>query len=250
VQTDSGLGGPPIGSAAELLDRIAVIEQALPPEDGLASFNRVYRRITEAVQQELGVGGFGDPVWMEHLDVVFGNRYLAAVRASVSDPDQVPRAWAALLERRSDRRITPLQFALAGVNAHINYDLPIAVVETSADLGTTLEAAPHRSDYERINLVLAAAEPAIRASFEDDLLRAADQAVPGLQDVVANFNLVKARETAWAHAEVLWTLRQTNPSLETEYLAGLDHLVGFAGRGLLVPLLVDDSRMSATMAHT
>ena len=70
----------------------------------------------------------------------------------------------------------------------------------------------------------------------DALLKAADRAAPGLQDVVANFNMVKARETAWANGETLWALRQVSSSLEASFLDGLDHLVGFAGRGLLVPL--------------
>jgi hypothetical protein len=47
--------------------------------------------------------------------------------------------------------------------------------------------------------------------------------------------MVHARETAWEHALTLWALHGT--ALETVYLDGLDHLVGFAGRGLLVRLL-------------
>ena len=42
----------------------------------------------------------------------------------------MPTAWQPLFERRADPGIEPIQFALAGMNAHINHDLPLAVVAT------------------------------------------------------------------------------------------------------------------------
>ena len=105
-----------------------------------------------------------------------------------------------------------------------------------------LKEAKRRLEQElavdaQVNTILASLEPAIRTSFETGLLQTADHAVPGLQDVVANFDMVKARETAWANAETLWALQRTSPALQSVFEQGLDHLVGFAGRGLLVPLL-------------
>ena len=143
------------------------------------------------------------------------------------------------MDRRADQRVLPLQFALAGMNAHINHDLPIAVVTTSAELGTSPDAGSHHADFERVNTLLAAAEPIIRKSFSDALLNVLDRTAPGLQDVVANFSMVKARQTAWANAETVWALKQVSPALEASFLDGLDHLVGFASRGLLVPLRPD-----------
>jgi hypothetical protein len=226
----------PVTSIADLLAQMQSVDLALPPADGLACFNRMYRSITQTVEAQIGVDFFAGPAWMTHLDVVFGNLYLSAASASEGQPGSVPRAWAALLEQRSNPRVTPLQFALAGMNAHINHDLPIAVVTACQDLGTTPEAESHRADYDRVNTVLAAAEQSVRQSFEDSFLLSADRALPGLQDVVANWSVVQARETAWSNAMTLWALRQVSPDLAAEYLDGLDHLVGFAGRGLLVPL--------------
>jgi hypothetical protein len=87
-----------------------------------------------------------------------------------------------------------------------------------------------------VNTVLAQVEPTIRQMFSVSILHAADRAVPGVQDVVANFDMVKARETAWANATTLWALRQLSAATAADFLDGLDHLVGFAGRGLLVPV--------------
>jgi hypothetical protein len=237
MPSNAVLGGPPVTSIDELPDRLTAIDQALPPSDGLACFNRMYRLVTESIKQHVGAGLFADPDWMSQLDIVFGNLYLDAVRASVQQPDQMPRAWAALIDRRADIRVTPLQFALAGMNAHINRDLPVAVVTTCVTLNTSPDAGAHHADFQRVNTVLAQVEPTIRQMFSVSLLQAADRAVPGVQDVVANFDMVKARETAWANATTLWALRQVSAATAADFLDGLDHLVGFAGRGLLVPVI-------------
>jgi hypothetical protein len=237
VLADDALTGPPIGTIQELLERMAAIAQVLPATDGLACFNRMYQLVTGAVQQHLTVGVFGDPAWVDRLDVVFGNLFLDAVRASVDNPAQDPRAWAALLERRSDNRVLPLQFALAGMNAHINRDLSVALTLTCTALNTSLDAGSHHADYEYVNTILALVEPPIRQSFSDSFLLGVNQVIPGLQDVVANFDMLKARAGAWANAETLWALQQSSPALGAAFLDSLDHLVGFAGRGLLVPLL-------------
>src|SRR6266478_2513790 len=68
VQPDTVLGGPPVGSIVDLLDRMAAIDAALPAADGLACFNRMYRLVTLAVQQHLDNGSFADPAWMARLD--------------------------------------------------------------------------------------------------------------------------------------------------------------------------------------
>jgi hypothetical protein len=174
---------------------------------------------------------------MSQLDIVFGNLYLDAVRASVQQPGQTARAWAALIDRRADTRVTPLQFALAGMNAHINRDLPVAVVTTCVALNTSPDAGAHHADFQRVNTVLAQVEPTIRQMFSVSILHAADRAAPGVQDVVANFDMVKARDTAWANATTLWALRHLSAATAADFLDGLDHLVGFAGRGLLVPVI-------------
>ena len=47
----------------------------------------------------------------------------------------MPRAWAPLFEARRNPRVAPLQFALAGLNAHTNHDVPIGLVKACARTG-------------------------------------------------------------------------------------------------------------------
>ena len=57
-----------------------------------------------------------------------------------------------------------------------------------------------------------------------------------LDSVLVMWNVRKAREAAWTNGEVLWQLR-TVTALQRDYLARLDRMTSFAGRGLLVPRL-------------
>lgn len=132
-------------TVAGAIARMEAIEAALPAADGLACFNRMYLDVTTQVNSQIGQGFFADPVFMTNLDVAFANLYFAAAD-SAADPATVPLAWRPLVERRAVAGIEPVQFALAGMNAHINHDLPLAMVSTCTTLGTTPEAGPHFAD--------------------------------------------------------------------------------------------------------
>jgi Family of unknown function (DUF5995) len=111
------------------------IGAALPASDGLACFNRMYLDVTRQVNSQLGQGFFADPVFMIQLDVNFANLHLAADAAGTAAA--VPLAWRPLVARRAVAGIEPVQFALAGMNAHISHDLPLAMVSTCTALART-----------------------------------------------------------------------------------------------------------------
>ena len=110
-------------------------------------FNRMYLTVTEAVAAGLSRGTvFSDPAFMEQLDVTFASLWIEAYDADVHD---VPRAWAALFERRHDRSVLPVQFALAGMNSHIGHDLAVAVIETCRQRDTSPGASPESGTTTR-----------------------------------------------------------------------------------------------------
>jgi hypothetical protein len=142
-----------------------------------------------------------------------------------------------LFEARERIDVLPLQFALAGMNAHINRDLPVALVETWAELDVppTRRSAAYR-DFERVNAVLAVAEERVKARLIRGALAQLDVGLGRVDDVLAMWKVEEARTAAWVNGETLWALR-TAPELRTRYLRTLDRMVGFAGRGLLRPLV-------------
>ncbi len=77
------------------------------------------------------------------LDVIFAGLYFLAVVDSLGS-QSVPSAWSALFEARYRTGIDRIQFALAGMNAHINHDLALALLATDADLNIVPASAAPR----------------------------------------------------------------------------------------------------------
>jgi hypothetical protein len=233
----SNLPSGPVTTIEAALGRMQAIAAALPLTDGLACFNRMYIIVTQTVLDAVSTAtSFGDPAFMARLDVVFANLYLGAIDAFRTAPATAPRCWSELLSHRSDARIAPMQFALAGMNAHIDHDLPIAVATTCEDLGTAPDQGTHAADYDKVNALLGGLDQRIRESFETGVLLDLDRRAAGLENVVGNFGIDTARAAAWVSARALWDLRHDH-WLSDRYTDGLDEAAALAGRSLMVPLL-------------
>ena len=226
---------PPPSSVAEVVARLETTVSPLSSSDGVACFARLYLAVTEGVQKRLAGLSFSDPRFLERLDVVFADLFFVAFEAFEHDPAQAPRAWLPLFEARSRHGIVPLQFALAGMNAHINRDLPVALVATCHEFNTrpARDSAQH-VDFKRVNDLLAVVEAQVKQQYLSGWQRVVGRHLRRVDDVVAMWNISRARDAAWVNAETLWAIRD-DTNLTSDYLASLDRMTGFAGRGLLVP---------------
>jgi Family of unknown function (DUF5995) len=204
----AGLPAPstPVTTVAEVIARMEAAESALPAADGLACFNRMYLGVTRQVYNQLGEAFYADPAFMTQLDVAFAGLYFGAIEAA-SDPAAVPLAWRPLVEQRANTRIEPVQFALAGMNAHINHDLPLALVATCTALATSPDAGAHYADYQKVDQLLDAAEQSVRESFESASELAVDHHVTAVSNLIANWTINSARDMAWNNCLLLWAVR-------------------------------------------
>ncbi len=223
--------GPPaaVTSVPGAIAQMEAIAAATAPGDGLACFNRMYLQVTQEVNSRLGQGFFADPVFMTALDVAFANLYFGAA----ADPAAVPLAWRPLIEQRAVAGIEPIQFALAGMNAHINHDLPLAVVSTCAELATSPAAGTHLADYQKVDQLLDAAEQSVRQSFESAPELAADHHLQAVGNLVASWTINSARDLAWNNSLLLWELRDI-PVARGLFLDSLAAGTAAASRMLLV----------------
>jgi hypothetical protein len=217
-----------------VIRRMRAILRELPPEDGVAAFTRLYLAVTEAVSAQ--ARQFENEPFLRALDVAFANLYFDALDALRSGSGAVPRAWAPLVEARGRPGVLPLQFALAGMNAHINRDLPVALVQTWKELALApRRRSPERRDFRRVNALLEQTEARVKPTLVTGPVVAVDISLGRLDDVLAMWKVAKAREAAWVNAETLWALREA-PALQRSFLRTLDRTIGLAGRGLLRPL--------------
>jgi len=207
------------------------IAAELPPSDGVACFNRMYLDVTLQVNAELDNGFYADRAFMTELDVNFANLYFDAVNKG-DDVKAVPRAWQPLFERRADPNIEEIQFALAGMNAHINHDLPVAVVTACAGLSTAPADGSHYADFQKVDQLLDTAEQSVRQSFESGPELAVDHHLQAVDNLVACWSINSARDVAWRNSLVLWTLRP-DPAASALFLDGLAAATALASRLLL-----------------
>jgi hypothetical protein len=228
------LSATPVRSIDEAIRVMQAIDDALPDADGVKWFNRLYLRVTQNVGAAVRGVTFQDAAFLTTLDIVFANQYFAALNAAANGIAVVPSAWRPLLDARHAPGIARIQFALAGMNAHINRDLPDGIVQTFLALGgSPIEDAVRERDFDSVNDILERVEEEVKTEFTIGVIGVVDRLGGPVDDAVAMWKVRKARSAAWTNAQVLWGLRGI-PRLRNRFFSKLDGLVGMTGRGLLL----------------
>ena len=221
-------------SVADVIRTMQTIEDTCVDGDGLKWFNWLYSAETQAVEARIVSAGFTDPAWLAQLDVQFAQLYFGALASALSG-QSTPDCWQVLFARREQIGTARIQFALAGVNAHINHDLPLALVATCQATGTVPQhGTAHYSDYTSLNPTLDSVIDSAKQTLNVRLLGDALPPVSQLEDTIAAWKVSVAREAAWKNAELLWHLR-AEPELSSGFMNSLDGLAAVTSKVLLVP---------------
>jgi hypothetical protein len=220
---------------ADVVRIFETIQATCADGDGLKWFNGLYLQVTQAVQARVNAGEFAGPAWIAALDVQFARFYLAAAASALSG-QPAPGCWQALFDRRNQPAIARIQFALAGVNAHINHDLPQAILATCRAQGALPQhGTPRYNDYTALNTTLDSLIDAAKKELHVRLLGDALPPVSALEDTLAAWSVSAAREAAWNNAQLLAHLA-AEPLLTSAFLNSLDGLTALASKTLLVPV--------------
>jgi hypothetical protein len=188
-------------------------------------FHATYQRTTIAVADQIKRGGFADPEWVERWDVAFADLYLDALETAVAG-QRPARPWDIAFSAPAD--LPALRHVLLGMNAHINYDLPQALlaVITDEEFGDAALLARREADHQAIDGVLAS-----RVGAEDDELARLSGPPPLLDRLLRPFNrlgtqrfLREARVKVWANAITLNRARRQGPDAYAARLAQLEEL--------------------------
>jgi hypothetical protein len=200
-------------SIDQLTRHMRRLSAEMAPTDGRRPFHDTYLRTTEAVAAALTEGRFVDAGWVERWDVVFAGLYLDALESHLAG-DPVPGPWRVAFTAGTERRLPPLRLVLLGMNAHINLDLPQALLEAipDADWDDPELIARRAVDHTAIDEILAS-----RVAAEDRELRGIEQ--PGdrtiLDRLLTPFNrmgtrrfLAEARAKVWHNARLMAEARR------------------------------------------
>lgn len=225
------------GSPATLSDVIRLMEgidQLLPGNDGLKWFNLLYLAVTREIQKQSAANIWQAPTWIVHLDVVFAQFYFTALTRWMQRSSDVPASWKALLNCRFAPNVDRIQFALAGMNAHINHDLALALLQTDADLQVSPAlGSPQHNDYERVNVLLETVMPAALEMLAVGLLGQLAQDTGKIGRLLGIWNVSAARDLAWGFADHLRSVPKVSRAVA---LAAQDQMTGVIGRSLLLPI--------------
>ena len=224
------VSGPAPDTIAGVIARMQAIDALLPSNDGLKWFNRLYLMVTQQVDLQPPGGAWRSPVWLSRLDVVFAGLYFSAAASSLGG-QSAPAAWNVLFEARFRAGIDRIQFALAGMNAHINHDLALALLATDAELNVVPAAdSPEHADYQSVNGLLNTLMPATLTMLATDTLGVLAQDTGKTGRLLAFWDICHARDLAWDFANHLRSL----PGLTREAaLSAQDAMTGTLGRALL-----------------
>jgi hypothetical protein len=225
------VSGPPPTAIADVLTLMKRIDNLLPNGDGLKWFNMLYMMVTQQVDSNPPPGGWKDAAWLNRLDVVFAEFYFTAISHWLSNSANGPSSWKALFEARFRPGIERIQFALAGMNAHINHDLALALLQTGAELNIVPDrTSPEYDDFERVNGLLEAALPEALQFLATGILGELVQDTGTVGSLLAIWNVRAARDLAWDFAD---HLRSLTGITRTAALTVQDQITGVLGRSVL-----------------
>jgi hypothetical protein len=226
-----------VGGVAGVVARMqSRLDGLTPAQEGRREFLATYQRTTVAVGAAIDRGVFEDGPWVEAWDVVFADLYLDALDADLAGVGRVPRPWRLAFGAPTD--LPALRQVLLGINAHVNYDLPQALLAVISDEDFDDPALLHlrRRDHERIDGVLSA-----RVAAEDDEL-AARSVVSWLDRVLQPLNrraskrfLRESREKVWHNTVALQEARRAGPETYAARLGELEVLSAARIADLLRP---------------
>jgi hypothetical protein len=226
------LKAPAPTDIAGVVATMQAIDSVLTSGDGLKWFNLLYLNVTQKVDTQPPPGGWESPLWLTRLDVVFAGLYFTAVTNWLEGSGDVPSSWKALFEARFEAGIDRIQFALAGMNAHINHDLALALLQTDTEMNLIPHKnSPEHNDFERVNGILEAVLPQALQYLATGILGELAQDTGKIGRFLAIWNVRAARNLAWDFAD---HLRLLTGIARDVALATQDQLTGVLGRSLLL----------------
>jgi hypothetical protein len=184
-----------------ILDRMhGMVDAWDSSRDRRSIFLRCYALMTGNMLAAIQRDEFHDNDWVRTLLHHFAEYYFRALDAYDRGDPAVPAVWRVAHEAAAQHHAMTLQHLFLGVNAHINFDLALTVVDL---LGDEWESMPQpyrrerHADYCAVNDIIASTIDAV----QDDVL---ERYTPALGVVDAVFG----RIDEWAISRVITRWRE------------------------------------------
>ncbi len=203
--------------------------------DDRALFLGCYHMMSARMLDAIGRREFDDPPWVDRLLHRFADYYFDALAAHESDPGTPPAVWRAAFRAAGDPSVTALQKLLLGVNAHINYDLVLTLVDLLEHEWPSADEqirGTRRADHERVNTIISRTIDAV----QDDIIgpampsmRIVDLLMGPADEALISYLISGWRGSVWTSATAL--LETPTPDERTSLIQRVEaNALGMARR--------------------
>ncbi|HIG73206.1 MAG TPA: hypothetical protein EYQ24_01095 [Bacteroidetes bacterium] len=174
--------------------------------DDRALFLRCYSMMTGNVFATAEGDGFGDRDWVVRLLHRFADYYFDGLDAFERAPESAPAVWRQAHRLAADPDAAPIQKLLLGVNAHINYDLVLTLVDLLEPEWGALSPEARGGRYEdhcRINDVIGRTIDAVQDEVVEPampFMAYVDRWLGPLDEALVSGVITRWREGVWRHA--------------------------------------------------
>ncbi|SDC50821.1 hypothetical protein SAMN04488104_100122 [Algoriphagus faecimaris] len=122
-------------------------------------FLQCYTLMSQNMYSAIRANHFKDCIWVSSLLVRFSEYYFDALDLYQANHPQVPRVWKQAHDATKNSETHVLQNLLLGINAHINYDLPLALYDCLENEWPTCDTPQRmlrKNDHELVNRIISA----------------------------------------------------------------------------------------------
>lgn len=192
------------------------------PEDHRVIFLRCYLLMTNNMLAAIDRQEFHDSAWVGRLLRRFAGYYFSALEAYEAERDHpgettaAPPVWQLAFQAAHHPGTLALQNLLLGVNAHINYDLILALMEIlEPEWASLTEDQRHRryQDHCRVNQVIGETIDAVQDDVLDPempLMEIIDRIMGRVDEAMISYLLAHWRDIVWHHATCLLEMQEAD----------------------------------------
>lgn len=149
--------------------QLSAWEQSSDPR---AVFLGCYYLMTNNMVTAIEAGEFHDPQWVGELMAHFADYYFNALERYESADLEAPPVWQLTFDSARQPGLHAVQNLLLGVNAHINYDLILALGDMLAPEWERLDETQRQlrhADHDHVNLIIGRTTDSVQDSILERL---------------------------------------------------------------------------------
>jgi hypothetical protein len=188
-------------------------------------FLTCYQMMTRNILAAIEANDFEDVTWVNTLMTNFAAYYFQALEAYEQEQAKSPAAWRIAFKAAQNPRTHVLQNLVLGVNAHINYDLVLALSELLAPEWPQLSDEQRQMRYRdhcHVNDIIYQTVNAVQDQVIDRYMpefAVMDKLLGPVDEWVTSLLISEWREEVWKHAT-----RILDPVEFTDRQAVLQHV--------------------------